>query len=75
MFNSKFIILIISILILIIALISYASVTNNGINQDSTDLIKNTDDVVYIWMEDENGNMKLTPTTDTHSEASASAPS
>lgn len=74
MFNSKFTIFIISILILTIAIICYANLTDTQINQDSTDLNENTDDIVYIWMEDKNGNIKLTPTTHTHSKASASAP-
>lgn len=73
MFNSKFILFVVGILIVCLILVGYISLSNS-FSDSVSDLNESSDDVGYIWMEDENGNIKLTPTTDTYVEGSASAP-
>ena len=73
MFNSKFILFVVGILIVCLILVGYISLSNS-FSDSGSDLNESSDDVGYIWMEDENGNIKLTPTTDTYVEGSASAP-
>ena len=72
MFNSKFTLFIIGITIicLLLVCIFYFQVDS----ELGDELNETSDDVVYIWMEDDNGNLKLIPTIDTHSEGSGSAP-
>ena len=72
MFNSKFILFVVGILILCLILVGYISLSDSFSDSDSN-LNESSDDVAYIWMEDGNGNIKLTPTTDTYAEGSASA--
>ena len=73
MFNSKFILFVVGILIVCLILVGYISLSNS-FSDSVSDLNESSDDVGYIWIEDENGNIKLTPTTDTYVEGSASAP-
>lgn len=73
MFNSKFILFVVGILIVCLILVGYISLSNS-FSDSVSDLNESSDDVGYIWMEDENGNIKLTPTIDTYVEGSASAP-
>ena len=56
------------ILILILAVASFSFM------QETSDSNETSDDVAYIWMADDDGSVKLIPTTDTHFEGSASAP-
>ena len=56
------------ILILILAVASFSFM------HETTDINETSDDVAYIWMEDDDGSVKLIPTTDTYFEGSASAP-
>ncbi|MCQ2971668.1 hypothetical protein SAMN05216439_1576 [Methanobrevibacter gottschalkii] len=73
MFNSKFLILIIGVLIIGLALSCYFYSSDNFHESDSS-LNERHDDVVYLWMLDDNGKLKLVPTTETYSEGSASDP-
>ena len=68
--DFKFILAIL-VLILILAVVSF-SFTQEPL--DETVINQNSDDVVYIWMEDDDGSLKLVPTTETRFEGSASAP-
>ena len=72
MFNSKFILLIVGILFICLLLVGIFYFQNSS--ESDNDLNETSDDVVYIWMEDDDGNIKLVPTTDTHAEGSGSAP-
>ena len=72
MFNSKFTLLIVGILIICLLLVGIFYFQDNFVSDDG--LNETAEDVVYIWMEDDNGNIKLVPTTDTHAEGSGSAP-
>ncbi len=69
MFNSKFLILIIGVLIIGLVLFGYFGLSDthyeSGLNETQ-------DDVVYLWMLDDNGSLKLVPTTETYSEGSGS---
>ena len=65
--NFKFI-LVFLILILILAVVSFSFM------QETSDGNETSDDVVYIWMEDDDGSIKLIPTNETYFEGSASAP-
>jgi hypothetical protein len=56
------------ILILILAVVSFSFM------QETSDINETSDDVEYIWMEYDDGSVKLIPTTDTYFEGSASAP-
>lgn len=67
MFESKFTIFIVCILILCIALVSYAIIFDN-FPETQSDLNIDSEEVTYIWMEDDNGNLRLIPTTSTHGE-------
>jgi preprotein translocase subunit SecG len=64
-------ILTILFLILILALVSFNFTQESS---DDSNLNETSDDVAYIWMKDDDGDLKLIPTTDTHFEGSASAP-
>ena len=70
-FKSKATVFILLILIICLLLVSYFYLINNS---QSDDNLSENYDVVYIWMEDDEGNIKLIPTTNTYSEGSASAP-
>lgn len=71
MFKSKgFIILI--ILAICIVLISYHIVSNNIESDINTE--NNSNDTIMMPIQDENGNVKLVPVTNTTAEGSASAP-
>ena len=67
--DFKFILAVL-ILILILAVVSF-SFTQNQV--EDSDMNESSDDVVYIWMEDDDNSVKLIPTTETHFEGSASA--
>ncbi|OED01005.1 MULTISPECIES: hypothetical protein [Methanobrevibacter] len=71
MFNSKFLILILGVLIIGLALFGYFGLSDNALESDSS-LNESHDDVVYLWMLDDNDNLKLIPTTETYSEGSGS---
>lgn len=73
MFDSKFTIFIVGILILCMALVGYAIISDN-ISETQSDLNIDSEDLTYIWMEDDNGNLKLIPTTNTHGEIWATGP-
>lgn len=70
MFDSKFILFVVGLLIICLVL---CFVSSDNIFEEDSKSNTNSDDVVYIWMMDDNGKLKLIPTTDTHVEGSASA--
>ncbi len=70
MFNSKFILFTVGILILCLVIASYITLSDDTPESE----LNETDDITYIWMEDDNGNVKLIQTTENHFEGSASAP-
>ena len=72
MFDSKFTLFAIGFLIL--CLVVFFLISGNMIEGNSKSNNTHDDDVVYIWMMDENGELKLIPSTKTHSEGQGSAP-
>lgn len=72
MSNSKVILIAAGIIICFI--LAGCVFLSDSISDSDSNLNENSDDAGYIWMEDENGNMKLTPVTETSGEGSASAP-
>ena len=72
MFDSKFILFVVGLLILCLVL---CFISSDNIFEDDFKSNTNSDDAEYIWMMNDNGELKLIPTTDTHVEGSASAPS
>ena len=73
MFDSKFMILVIGILILCLAIVCYASLSDGAVEYENNFKVS-SDDVGYIWMDDDGGSVKLTPVTDVYEEGSGSAP-
>ena len=70
MFNSKFTIFIISILILCLVLVGCMILNNNS--ELNFDIDENSNDTVVIQMLDENGNVQLVPISETYAEGQAS---
>ncbi len=70
MFNSKFILFTVGVLILCLVLAIHTTLSEDM----SESRLNETDDVSYIWIADDDGNVKLIQTTDNHFEGSASAP-
>ena len=71
MFNSKFTIFIISILILCLVLVGCMILNNNS--ELNFDIDENSNDTVVIQMLDENGNVQLVPISETYAEGQASS--
>ncbi len=67
MFNSKFLMFIVGILVLCLILVGCIFVSDALYDSDYT-LDESSADVAYIWTEDDNGNMKFSPTTNTYIE-------
>ena len=73
MFKSKGFIILIIILAICLVLVSYHIITNNNIDSDSN-VENESEDTIMMPIQDENGNVRLVPVTDTKAEFSASAP-
>lgn len=73
MFKSKGLILLIIILAICLALISFHILSHNNVELDSTGQ-ENSNDSVMIPIQDESGDVKLVQVTDATSEGSASEP-
>lgn len=73
MFKSKGFIILIIILAICLVLVSYHIITNNNIESNSN-LENESEDTIMMPIQDENGNVRLVPVTDTKAEGSASAP-
>lgn len=72
MSNSKVILIAAGIIICFI--LAGCVFLSDSISDSDSNLNENSDEAGYIWMEDENGNIKFTPVTETSGEGSASAP-